>query len=142
MNVVNFLLEGTLATAPTWNDFEFLGSDTRKQFGNGEEAIHIPISLRESLIEQAINMAEDLFEVVERYFYPGIIGPFSIQCMGDAKDRLRPVDLSVNRMLGSPDIGITPYAWYLRKKRVDIGRRVAMELKDAVEQGTLDKVLT
>lgn len=126
----------------TWKDTEFLGSDTRKQFGNGEEAIHIPISLRESLIEQAVNMADDLLEAAEKYFYPGIIGPFSIQCMGDAKERLRPVDLSVNRMLGSPDIGITPYSWYLHKKRVDIGRRVAMELKDAVKQGTLEKVLT
>lgn len=124
-----------------WNDLEFLGSDTRKQFGNGEEAIHIPISLRESLVEQAINMAYDLLEIVARYYHPGIIGPFAIQCMGDAKERLRPIDLCF-RIPGSPDTGATPYTLYLHGKRVDFGRRIAMELKDAVEQGTLDKILS
>ena len=126
--------------SPTWDDLEFLGADTRRQFGNGEEATHIPISLRESLIEQVVNMGWNLVETVARYYPQGIVGPFAIQCMGDAKETLRPIDLSL-RMPGSPDAGVTPYPIYLYGKRIDFGRRCAMELKDAVSEGTLEMVL-
>jgi 5-formaminoimidazole-4-carboxamide-1-(beta)-D-ribofuranosyl 5'-monophosphate synthetase len=138
------LIDVNFFYSSTWEDLEPLGTDTRKQFGNFEEAIHIPISLRESLWEQAIEMAYVLLDTVKKYYPPGIVGPFAIQCMGDAKERLRPIDLCF-RIAGSPDIGITPSANYLHGngigKRVDFGRRIAMELKDAVEQGTLSKVL-
>lgn len=124
----------------TWEDLEPLGTDTRRQFGDGEEAIHIPISLRESLWEQAIEMAYALLETAKKYHPPGIVGPFAIQCMGDAKERLRPIDLCF-RIPGSPDIGITPSANCMHGIRMDCGRRIAIEVKDAVQQGTLKEIL-
>jgi 5-formaminoimidazole-4-carboxamide-1-(beta)-D-ribofuranosyl 5'-monophosphate synthetase len=124
----------------TWKDLEFLGADTRRQFGNGEEATHIPISLRESLLEQVVNMGWNLVETVAEYYPQGLVGPFAIQCMGDAKESLRPIDLSL-RMPGSPDAGATPYPIYLYGERIDFGRRCAMEIKDAVQEGTLEMVL-
>ena len=127
--------------SPTWNDLELLGVDTRDQFGNGEEATHTPISLRESLIEQVVNMGWDLVETVAKYYPQGLVGSFSIQCMGDAKEILRPIDLSIGRMPGSPDAGATPYPTYLYGGRVDFGKRCAMELKDAVQEGTLELIL-
>jgi len=126
--------------SPTWDDLEFLGADTRRQFGNGEEATHIPISLRESLLEQVTNMGWNLVETIAEYYPQGIVGPFAIQCMGDAKETLRPIDLSL-RMPGSPDAGATPYPIYLYGERIDFGRRCAMELKDAVQEGTLELIL-
>jgi len=126
--------------SPTHNDLELLGVDTRDQFGNGEEATHTPISLRESLLEQVVNMGWDLVETVAEYYPQGIVGPFAIQCMGDAKETLRPIDLSL-RMPGSPDAGATPYPIYLYGERIDFGRRCAMELKDAVQEGTLELIL-
>lgn len=126
--------------SPTWDDLEFLGADTRRQFGNGEEATHIPISLRESLLEQVVNMGWDLVETVAKYYPQGLVGPFAIQCMGDAKEKLRPIDLSL-RMPGSPDAGATPYPIYFYGERVDFGRRCAMEINDAVKEGTLEMVL-
>ena len=126
--------------SPTWEDLEFLGADTRRQFGNGEEATHIPISLRESLLEQVTDMGWKLVETIAEYYPQGMIGPFAIQCMGDAKETLRPIDLSL-RMPGSPDVGATPYPFYLYGERIDLGRRCAMELKDATYKGTLDLIL-
>ena len=127
--------------SPTWNDLELLGVDTRDQFGNGEEATHTPTSLRESILEQVVNMGWDLVETVAEYYQQGLVGSFSIQCMGDAEETLRPIDLSLGRMPGSPDAGATPYPPYLYGKRVDFGRRWAMEIKDAVQEGTLEKIL-
>ena len=127
--------------SPTWNDLELLGVDTRDQFGNGEEATHTATSLRESILEQVVNMGWDLVETVAEYYQQGLVGSFSIQCMGDAKETLRPIDLSLGRMPGSPDAGVTPYPIYLYRKRVDFGRRWAMELKDAVQEGTLEIIL-
>jgi 5-formaminoimidazole-4-carboxamide-1-(beta)-D-ribofuranosyl 5'-monophosphate synthetase len=125
-----------------WNDLEILGTDTRTQFPNGEEYTHLPNSLRESLYEQAWKMGKDLVKVIDKKFKPkGLIGSFAIQCMGDKNEKLRPIDLSL-RIPGSPDTGITPPAYYLHKRRMDFGRRIALEIKDAVEQNALHKILS
>jgi len=127
--------------SPTWDTLELLGTDTRTQFPNGEEFTHIPISLRESIIEQAINMGYDLVETTKKYYSQGLVGAFAIQCIGDKNEKLRPIDIGF-RIPGSPDSGITPTAYYLYRKRMDFGRRIAMELKDAVKEGTLKKLLS
>ena len=56
-----------------------LFSSIDQQFGNGEEATHTPISLRESLLEQAIDMGYKLLETVAEYYPQGLVGPFAIQ---------------------------------------------------------------
>ncbi len=124
-----------------WDDLELLGTDTRTQFPSGEEATHIPISLRESLYQQALQMGYSLVSSVKKYYPQGLIGPFAIQCIGDENERLRPIDLSF-RIPGSPDVSITPPALYTHGRSVSFGERIAMELQDAVEQGRLREVLS
>lgn len=127
--------------SPTWDSLELLGTDSRTQFPNGEECTHIPISLRESLYEQSYQMGVDLVEAVGKHYPQGLVGPFAIQCLPDENEKLRPIDLSL-RIPGSPDSGITPSAFTLYGERMDFGRRIAIELKDAVREGTLDKILS
>lgn len=128
--------------SPTWEDLEFLGTDTRTQFPNGEEYTHEMASLRESLYNQAVEMAEALIDTVKRYYPPkGICGPFAIQCMGDREERLRPVD-QCYRIAGSPDIRYSPPSIYTHRKPMSYGERSALELKDAKDQGTLYEVLS
>ncbi len=45
-------------------------------------------------------------------------------------------------MPGSPGIFSTPYSGYLYGENLSMGKRVAMEIKNAYEKGQLDKVLT
>lgn len=127
--------------SPTWDSLELLGTDTRSQFPNGEEMTHTPISLRESLLHQALDMGQQLVVTVREYYPKGIVGPFAIQCMGDKEGRLRPIDLSL-RIPGSPDSTITPTAFYLYGRPMSFGERIAIELKDAVKTGNLSAVLS
>ncbi len=130
--------------SPTWDDLELLGTDTRTQFLNGEERTHIPISLRESLYQQVDEMGRALLETVPKY-YPGGIGLcFAIQCMGAQKEeKLLAIDTCYSRPAGSPDIYNTPPSYYTHRKPVSYGRRIAMEVRDALEQdGTIKNIVS
>ena len=129
-----------------WGELELLGTDERRQFPlpSGDEATHIPNSLRESLLEKVFDSAEKFLEVAKKYYPPGVIGPVSLQCIGDGKEQLDVIDFSL-RNPGSPDTGITPYQHYLfgrNESRVDFGKRIAMEIKDAIAQKRVKKILT
>lgn len=126
------------------DELEFMGTDTRLQFPSGEEAAHIPASPRESSYEEIYEMGERLVKIARKEFPPGIVGPFSLQCVGDKKGRWRTYDLSL-RIPGSPDIGITPPVHYLygsSRGRIDFGRRIAMEIKDAMKQDRLKELIS
>ena len=108
------------------------------------EAGHINCTVKESILEKAFVLGEKLVFLLKKEFSPGLIGPFALQTMyvpGPPKDELVTFDLSL-RMPGSPGIMFTPYSDYLFEKSVSIGERVAMEIKLAIEQGKLEKIVT
>ncbi|TAL48512.1 DUF1246 domain-containing protein, partial [archaeon] len=80
-----------------WDELELLGTDKREQFPlpSGDEATHIYNSPRESLIEKAYDMGERFLAITKKYYPPGIIGPFSLQCIGDGSEKLRVIDISL-----------------------------------------------
>lgn len=122
-------------------ELELLGTDTRTQFPNGEELSHIPVSLRESLLEKAFKMGEKLVEITKKEFPPGIIGPFALQTVADQNENLLVFDISF-RIPGSPDTEVTPYTKYLYAQPISFGRRIAMEIKDAILLSKLEEILT
>lgn len=129
-----------------WDDLELLGTDKREQFPlpSGDEAMHIPNSPRESLLEKVFDNAEKFMAAAKKHYPPGIIGPFSLQCIGDGKEQLDIIDISL-RNPGSPDTGVTPPQHYLYGRnysRVDFGKRIAMEIRDAIAQKRLKEILT
>lgn len=109
-----------------------------------EEAGHIAVTVLESLLEEAYTMGERFVEASQKLISPGVIGPFGLQTMitaGPPKKEIIVFDVSP-RMPGSPGIFATPYSGYLYGKNISMGKRVAMEIKDAIEQGKLEKILT
>ena len=75
---------------------------------------------------------------------PGVIGPFALQSIvvpGPPKKEFVVVDVSP-RVPGSPGIAATPYSAYLHGRPVSVGERIAMELRAALEQGALERILT
>lgn len=109
-----------------------------------KEMGHFAVTLPESLIEDAMEIGERFVKVTQEMFPPGIIGPFALQSL------IRPVfpkfevvvyDVSP-RMPGSPGISSTPYSGYLYGKNLSMGRRVAMEIKEAIKKKQLQNLLT
>ncbi len=151
--------------SPVNKRLELIGTDTRRQTNiegltklpsvyeeelikkigvKYEEAGHIAVTVLESLLEDAFAMGERFVAASQKLYKPGVIGPFGLQTMitaGPPKKEIIVFDVSP-RMPGSPGIFATPYSMYLYGQNLQMGKRVAMEIKEALEKGKLDQVLT
>ena len=109
-----------------------------------EEAGHIAVTVLESLLEDAFAMGERFVKASQDLMAPGTIGPFGLQTVitpGPPKKEIIVFDISP-RMPGSPGIFATPYSGYLFGQPISVGKRVAMEIKYAIEEDKLADVLT
>jgi 5-formaminoimidazole-4-carboxamide-1-(beta)-D-ribofuranosyl 5'-monophosphate synthetase len=106
------------------------------------EVGHTPASIRESLLEKVIAIGDKFVAGVKKAYPPGIIGPFSLQSVITKDLELVVYDVSL-RVPGNPIVATTsPYTKYQYGQTFGVGRRIAMELKAAHEQGRLAEVLS
>jgi 5-formaminoimidazole-4-carboxamide-1-(beta)-D-ribofuranosyl 5'-monophosphate synthetase len=106
------------------------------------EVGHTPASIRESLLEKVIDIGDRFVAGVKKVYPPGIIGPFSLQSVITKDLELVVYDVSL-RVPGNPIVATTsPYTKYQYGETFGVGRRIAMELKRAHEQGALGQVLS
>ncbi len=111
---------------------------------NNIEVGHVACTVRESLLEDVFNQVECFVATVKKEYLPGIIGPFALQGAieeRDGKEQFTTFDVSF-RMPGSPGTRFTPYSHYLFGEGVSFGRRIAIEIKDAIKMKKLEKVIT
>ncbi|MBU1197076.1 DUF1297 domain-containing protein [Candidatus Micrarchaeota archaeon] len=151
--------------SPLHQEIELMGIDMRRQTNldgllrlpaaqqlevmkhvpvNHIEVGHVASTIRESLLEKAFAAAERLVAAAKKAKPPGIIGPFALQgaiTSEEGHEDLVVFDLSL-RVPGSPGIAATPYSYYLNGKRVSIGRRIAQEVKLAMEKERLHEIVT
>lgn len=109
-----------------------------------EEAGHIAVTILESMLELAMEIGERFVKASQEMSPPGVIGPFSLQSSvipGPPKKDIVVFDVSP-RMPGSPGIFATPYSGYLHGSNLSMGRRIAIEIKNATQKNQLSKILT
>ena len=105
---------------------------------------HASSTLRESLLEKVFDMAERYVKATQEYYPPGIIGPFTLQTAVDKDLNFYIYDVAP-RTGGGTNIHMAmghPYGNALWRKPMSTGRRVALEIKRAVELDELEKVVT
>lgn len=106
------------------------------------EVGHTPASIRESLLEKVIDAGDKFVNAVKREYAPGIIGPFSLQSVITRDLDIVVYDVSL-RVPGNPILATTsPYTKYKYGETFGVGRRIAMEIRRAQQEGKLDQVLT
>lgn len=151
--------------SPINNRLELVGTDTRRQTNldgflrlpseyqsqiknqidiKYEEAGHVAVTVLESLLEPAFEIGERFVKATKEMVPPGVIGPFSLQSVitpGPPKKEIVVFDVSP-RMPGSPGIATGPYSAYLYGEAISMGRRVAMEIKEARKKRKLKYVTT
>ena len=116
----------------------------RKVIAKYEEAGHIAVTVLESMLEQAFEIGEKFIKATKEMVKPGVIGPFALQAVinpGPPKKEIIVFDVSP-RIPGSPGIFATPYSDYLYGQPVSMGRRVAMEIREAISKNKLKEVTT
>jgi len=106
------------------------------------EVGHTPASIRESLLEKVISMGDKFVRAVQKEYPPGIIGPFSLQSVITKDLEMIVYDVSL-RVPGNPIVATTsPYTKYQYGQTFGIGRRIAMEIKQAQQDNRLDEIVT
>ncbi|HXG06189.1 MAG TPA: DUF1297 domain-containing protein, partial [Nitrososphaera sp.] len=106
------------------------------------EVGHTPASIRESLLEKVFEMGDKFAIVVRKEYPPGIIGPISLQSVVTTDLDFVVYDVSL-RVPGNPIMATTsPYTKYYFGHTMGVGRRIAMEIKDAAAQRKLLDIIT
>ena len=106
------------------------------------EVGHTPASIRESLLEKIFEMGDKFTVAVRKEYPPGIIGPLSLQSIVTVDLDFVVYDVSL-RVPGNPIMATTsPYTKYYFGKTLGVGRRIAMEIKNAVAQRKLRDIVT
>jgi 5-formaminoimidazole-4-carboxamide-1-(beta)-D-ribofuranosyl 5'-monophosphate synthetase len=105
---------------------------------------HNSSTLRESLLEEAFVLAEKYIEAARKYYDPGVIGPFCLQTCVDKDLNFYIYDVAP-RVGGGTNVHMSvghPYGNTTWRKPMSTGRRMAFEIRRAIETGQLDKIIT
>lgn len=103
---------------------------------------NIPIVIRESFLPQIINMAEKVIDVSKKATPPGLFGPFCLEMVITPQEKIFVFEISARIVAGTnPYINGSPYTQLIYKEPMSTGRRVAREIKIAIKNNQLDKIL-
>jgi len=105
---------------------------------------HNSATLRESQLEKAFELRERYVEATKKHYDYGIIGPFCLQTCVDKDLRFYIYDVAP-RIGGGTNVHMSvghPYGNTLWRRRVSTGRRIAMEIKMAIDEGKIKEVVS
>ncbi|RLF63520.1 MAG: 5-formaminoimidazole-4-carboxamide-1-(beta)-D-ribofuranosyl 5'-monophosphate synthetase [Thermoplasmata archaeon] len=105
---------------------------------------HNSATLRESQLEKVFELGERYVEATKKHYDYGIIGPFCLQTCVDKDLRFYIYDVAP-RIGGGTNVHMSvghPYGNTLWRRRVSTGRRIAMEIKMAAEEGKLKEIVS
>ncbi len=117
------------------------------------EAQHIPgyivighnsATLRESALNEIFDIAERYVRATRELYAPGMIGPFTLQTCVDKEEDFYIYDVAP-RIGGGTNVHMSvghPYGNALWRRPMSTGRRVAMEVRRAADEGRLDEIVT
>jgi 5-formaminoimidazole-4-carboxamide-1-(beta)-D-ribofuranosyl 5'-monophosphate synthetase len=105
---------------------------------------HGSLTARESLLDEAFGLGERFVRVAKERFPPGILGPFCLQTCVDSDGHLTVFDVAA-RIGGGTNIHLAvghPYGNALWRSPMSSGRRLALEVRRALDTGRLGEVIT
>lgn len=147
--------------SPLHDEVEFMGADqrietdiegilhmtAREQQAFEQTPTVIPIghrglTVRESQLDTVFTLGEKFAEVSKKEYPPGIFGCFALQGVFDRNLKFYTFDVSL-RVPGAPILLTTsPYTLYKYGMQMSVGRRIAMEVREAVDTDRLKDVVT
>jgi 5-formaminoimidazole-4-carboxamide-1-(beta)-D-ribofuranosyl 5'-monophosphate synthetase len=102
---------------------------------------NFPIVLRESLLPEIMRMGDSVHRKARELAPPGIIGPFCLETVITDDLRIFTFEISARIVAGTNvGIGTSPYAYLRYGENMYMGRRIAMEIKQASAQKRLGEI--
>ncbi len=108
------------------------------------EVGHEPATLRESLLEKVFNIGKRFMDACRETVPPGVIGPFTLQFIVTPDLDLVVYDVAL-RIGGGTNVYIGlggQYSKLYHGRTLSMGRRIAMEVREACELNLLSDVTT
>ena len=108
------------------------------------EVGHEPSTIRESILEKIFDVGYRFVEACSKLVPPGVIGPFSLQLIVTPDLDLVVYDVAL-RIGGGTNVymGIgSQYSKLYFREPISMGRRIAIEIREAWEQKRLEEVTT
>ncbi|HXZ24047.1 MAG TPA: formate--phosphoribosylaminoimidazolecarboxamide ligase family protein [Methanomassiliicoccales archaeon] len=105
---------------------------------------HNSATLRESLLENAFELAEKYVAATQKHFAPGIIGPFCLQTCVDKDLNFFIYDVAP-RIGGGTNVHMNvghSYGNTLWRTEMSTGRRLAKEVRSAILEERLEEIVT
>ncbi len=103
---------------------------------------NLPVVVRESLLPEIFAMGESVVEVSKKLEPGGLIGPFCLETIVTPELEFYVFEISARIVAGTnPYINGSPYSDLRYHEPMSTGRRVAREIKEAIEKDQLEKVL-
>ncbi len=105
---------------------------------------HNSATLRESSLREVFDLAEKYVKATQRYYPPGILGPFTLQTAVDKDLKFWIYDVAP-RIGGGTNVHVSvghPYGNSLWRKPMSTGRRIALEIRRGVESGRVGELVT
>jgi 5-formaminoimidazole-4-carboxamide-1-(beta)-D-ribofuranosyl 5'-monophosphate synthetase len=102
---------------------------------------NFPIVLRESLLPELMRMGDNVHKKAKELAPPGIIGPFCLETVITDDLRIFTFEISARIVAGTNvGIGTSPYAYLRYGENMYMGRRIAVEIKEAAKQKRLHEI--
>lgn len=105
---------------------------------------HNSATLRESQLEKVFELGERYVNATQKHYDYGVIGPFCLQTCLDKDLNFYIYDVAP-RIGGGTNVHMSvghPYGNTLWRRRVSTGRRIAMEIKMAIDEGKLKELMS
>ncbi len=108
-----------------------------------EVVANIPLAVRESLLPEAVSMAERVVEISKKLISTkGLFGPFCLETIITSTEEIYVIEISARIVAGTNCfINGSPYTYLLYDEPMSTGRRIAREIKNAIKQNKLKEVL-
>ncbi len=103
---------------------------------------NIPVVLRESLLIPYQNLAENFVETARRLLGESIPGPFCLETIIDRDLNIYVFEFS-GRIVAGTNVLVpqSPYSWMMHGEMMWMGRRIALEIKEAIASNRIDELL-
>ncbi|MBU1446446.1 formate--phosphoribosylaminoimidazolecarboxamide ligase [Patescibacteria group bacterium] len=103
---------------------------------------NIPIVIRESMLPSIFELGESVVNISKKLVGDGLFGPFCLEGIVDPNLNFYVFEISARIVAGTnPFTYGSPYTWLRYNEPMSTGRRIARDIKEAIEQNHLDKVL-
>ncbi|MBR9690157.1 formate--phosphoribosylaminoimidazolecarboxamide ligase [Candidatus Woesearchaeota archaeon] len=103
---------------------------------------NIPLVVRESFLSEAIDIGENIVKSSQKLAKRGMFGPFCAETIITPEKEIFTFEVSARIVAGTnPYIPTSPYSYMLWDEQMSTGKRIAREIKLAIENNELNKVL-